>query len=279
MTATTTVLVTCARGTVASSIVAGLEQRANVRIKAGSRSGEGAHGVALDYADADTFGPALAGVDAVFVLVPGGVVDGFAFAAPFVRVAAMKKVRIVLMTAMGIEHAPDSPYGQLEQLVTSSKAPYVILRPNWFADNFHTYWSHGVKTGVIAVPAADGASSFIDARDIAASAVAALTSSKFDNRAFTLTGPQAFTYAEAATLLGKHLDKAIRYEALLDEPFVAGMVGAGVPEDYARMLTSIFVPVRAGYTAAVTGDVETLTGKAPLTLDTYARDHLAQLRG
>lgn len=72
------------------------------------------------------------------------------------------------------------PYRQLELKVERSGVPFVILRPNWFSDSFHTYWLAGIKQGVIAVPAAQGKSSFIDVRDIAESAAAALSSTKFD---------------------------------------------------------------------------------------------------
>ena len=44
---------------------------------------------------------------------------------------------------------------------------FVVLRPNWFSDNFHTFWREGIKQRVLAVLAGDGRSSFIDARDIA----------------------------------------------------------------------------------------------------------------
>lgn len=273
-----TFLVVGATGTVASHVVTGLKAT-GVRVKAASRKGEGTDGVAFDLADASTFGPALDGVDGVFLLVPGGVVDPYALAAPFLTAATKQHKKVVFMSVFGVDAVPEAPYSRLEKLLTSSGAPYAILRPNWFADNFHSYWIHGVKTGVIAVPAGTGASSFIDVRDIAASAVAALTSSSFDNGAWNLTGPAALTYAEAATLLSDVVGHPVRYQHVEDEPFIQGLVGAGVPEDYARFLTSIFEPVRLGYTAAVTGDVEQLTGKAPRSLTAYAKDNAARLKG
>ncbi len=159
----------------------------------------------------------------------------------------------------------------------NSGIPYVILRPNWFADNFHSYWKAGIDQGVIAVPAAEGKSSFIDVRDIAASAAAALTSDRFDNQAFNLTGPEAFSYAEAAQKLSTALGKPVQYQAMEDGAFCDMLKSVGVPADYAEFLTSIFLPVREGWTAGVSGDVQTLTGKAPRSLDSYIADHLADL--
>jgi uncharacterized protein YbjT (DUF2867 family) len=151
----------------------------------------------------------------------------------------------------------------------------VILRPNWFADNFHTFWLPGIHHGVIALPAGQGATSFIDARDIAASAAGALTTSRFDGQALNLTGPEALTYAQAAAILSEVAGRSIAYTPIDDEAFIATLTGAGVPADYARFLATIFHPVREGWTAAVTPTVESLSGKAPRSLRTYARDHAA----
>ena len=106
------------------------------------------------------------------------------------------------------------PYRQVEIAIEKSGVPYVILRPNWFADNFHIFWKAGIDHGVIAVPAAEGKTSFIDSRDIAASAAAALTSSRFDGKAFNLTGPAALSYGEAAEILSAVLGRKIAYQPL-----------------------------------------------------------------
>jgi hypothetical protein len=45
-----------------------------------------------------------------------------------------------------------------------------------------------------------------------------------------------------------------------------------VPDD-ALQLGVLYGAVRAGYTAAVTNDVETVTGKTPQTFEAFARQH------
>jgi hypothetical protein len=55
------------------------------------------------------------------------------------------------------------------------------------------------------------------------------------------------------------------------------MVEAGLPKDYAEFLTSIFYPVREGWTAAVTDAVEKVTGNAPRSLTQYLADHKTAL--
>ena len=241
-------------------------------VKAASRAGqpvEGAEGVAFDVAKPD-FDMLFAGVDRLFLLLPTGYVDSKGLLMPIVNAAAVRKVKIVFMSVFGVDADDSIPYRQVEIAVEKSSVPFVILRPNWFADNFHIFWKHGIDNGQIAVPAAEGKSSFIDTRDIAASAAAALTTSRFDGKAFNLTGPAALSYGEAAAVLSEVLRRKIAYQPVDGAAFTAMLTGAGVPADYAGFLTMIFHPVREGWTARVTEDVKTLTGRAPHSLQDYA---------
>lgn len=248
-------------------------------VRAASRNAtpmDGAEAVRFDLADRSTYDEAFRGVDRAFVLVPGGYLNVLELLTPVLELAAQRKIKVVLQTVIGVDADDSIPYRQAELLLERSGTPFVILRPNWFMDNFHTSWLPGIQHGVIAVPAADGKSSFIDTRDIAASAAAALTTNRFDGRAFNLTGPEALGYADAAQILSKVSGRTIEYTPVDDATFIATLTGAGVPHDYAAFLASIFYPVREGWTAQVTDDVKTLTGRDPKSLQEYAADH-AQL--
>lgn len=273
------ILVFAANGNVGQPLVAALLAKGE-QVKAASRTGTavgGAQGVAVDMDNPSTFARAFEGVDRVFLLAPTGSLDITGRLLPVIEAAAARKVKVVLMTALGVDADEAIPYRQVELALERSGTPFVIVRPNWFADNFHTFWKPGIDHGVIAVPAGDGKTSFIDTRDIAESAAAALTTDRFDGRAFNLTGPEALSYGEAAAVLSRVTGKAIAYTPVDDDGFVGILTGAGVPEPYARFLATLFHPVREGWTARITGDVETLTGHAPRSLATYAQDNAARL--
>lgn len=274
------ILVIGSTGTIGTSLVKALLAKGE-SVKAASRTGkaaEGAEGVRFDYTDASTYTDAFDGVDRLFLILAGGRLDAIDALTPVVEEAARRNVKIVFLSVFGVDADDSIPYRQVELKIIASGAPYVILRPNWFADNFHTYWKAGIEHGQIAVPAGEGKSSFIDVRDIADSAAAALTSTAFDNKAFNLTGPKALSYGEAAAIISQAIGKPVGYSAVSDDVFIGILTGAGVPKDYAAFLASIFYPVREGWTSAVTGDVETLTGHAPRSLETYVADHVAALK-
>ncbi|GEM45575.1 SDR family oxidoreductase [Deinococcus cellulosilyticus] len=249
------------------------------QVKAASRHPEtlpaltGLERVAFDFSDPSTFDAALEGVDRLFTVAPAGVLQAYDLLAPVLKAAQQRGIKIVLQTAIGVEADDNIPLRKVELLLEGSGLPYVILRPNWFSDNFHTYWAQDVEAGLIRLPAADARTSFIDARDIARSAAAALTSSAFDGRAFILTGPEGLSYAEAAQVLTKVAGRTIRYEASTPEEFVQTMVKRGMPEDYARNLAFIFGAVVQGWLAAPTPHVQELTGRPPYSLQDYAEHH------
>lgn len=251
----------------------GEQVRAATRDPSRVEAREGVEPVRFDYADAGTFAPALEGADRVFVLGPPAP-SPHEVMIPFVEAATSGGRKVVLMTAMGTEFDDNGSLRQVELAVERSGAPFVFLRPNWFMDNFHTSWLEPIRqAGVIPLPAADARSSLIDARDIAASAAAALRTDRFDGRAFTLTGPEALTYSEAAATLSDASGREIRYVAVDDPSFIKSLVDAGVPSDLAQYLAMLFGFVRKGATAAISPAVEELSGRPPLTLKQYAHDH------
>ena len=276
------ILVIGATGNVGRPLVKALLARGEA-VKAASRNGkpvEGAEGVVFDVADPMTFPHAFEDVDRAFVMLPSGYTEAKALLLPIIEAAATRGVKVVLQSVLGVDADDSIPYRQAEIALEKSGVRWVMLRPNWFTDNFVNYWKPGIDAaGVIAVPAADGKSSFIDARDIADSAAAALTTDRFDGKAFNLTGPEALGYAEAAALISEAIGKPVAYQAVDDDTFVGILVGAGVPEVYARFLASIFYPVREGWTAVVTDDVRTLTGHPARQVAAWVKENAAILKG
>ena len=276
------ILVIGATGNVGRPLVKALLARGEA-VKAASRNGnpvDGAEGVVFDVADPMTFPNAFEDVDRAFVMLPSGYTEAKALLLPIIEAAATRGVKVVLQSVLGVDADDSIPYRQAEIALEKSGVRWVVLRPNWFTDNFVNYWKPGIDAaGVIAVPAADGKTSFIDARDIADSAAAALTTDRFDGKAFNLTGPEALGYSEAAALISEAIGKPVAYQAVDDDTFVGILVGAGVPEVYARFLASIFHPVREGWAAAVTGDVPKLTGHPARSVAAWVKENANALKG
>ncbi|SKD04243.1 hypothetical protein SAMN05446934_9272 [Paraburkholderia hospita] len=211
-------------------------------------------------------------------MLPTGYVNSLSLLLPVIEALAIRHVKVVFQSVLGVDADGSNPYRQVELALEHSGTRHVILRPNWFADNFHTFWRTGIQDGVISLPADDGKSSFIDARDIAASATATLISNRFDGRTFNLTGPEPLGYEDAAAIISDTIRKPIRYNAIDDNAFIDMLLRWNVPKEYASFLASIFYPVRQGWTALVTDSVARLTKAQPRTLHTYAADYAKLLQ-
>ena len=284
------VLVTGATGKTGSEVVKGLIAKGET-VRAGAHTPEkaremfGAHAgvqvVPFDFGRPETFDAALAGVDRIWLLAVTGDTAPDQALMPFVDRAKAAGVRhIAYMTTRGVEMDETNPLRQVEHYIEKSGIGYTFLRPSWFMQNFSSGFIAPMITGMggIYLPAADAKSSFIDARDIAAVGVAALTEPGHNGKAYALTGGQAWTYGEAAEILSQAAGKQIRYVALSDEDFRSGLAAQGWKPEQIEMFSNLFSGVRQGWAAAVSPDVANVLGRPQITLEQFAQDHAAVWR-
>jgi len=166
----------------------------------------------------------LKGIDKVFLMSPPGHMDQYSLLKPWIDESKKQGVKkIVLMTAMGIEHAPpEVPFKKLELYLQESGIDYIILRPNWFMQNFQTSLLSGIKKDrKIYFPGGTAKVSFIDSEDIAKSVVGAFEDSIEKNRAYMLTGREAINHSEVASYLSKATGITISYDDISSERFVS----------------------------------------------------------
>lgn len=275
------ILVSGAAGTVGSEVVKGLSAaRAEFRIGYRNRkpSVAAAQTVPLDLDRPETIGPALAGVQTVFLLsnMVGPELN-------LVRAAKPAGVRRIVK--LSVWRAGDEAYSfarwhrPVEREIEASGLAWTFLRPNLFMQNTVNFMGETIrKEGAFYLSVADARVSAIDVRDIAAVAVKALTTPEHDRRAYELTGPESLGFAEVAATLSRVLGREIRYVPVSPEDYKKGAVAAGVPEGYADALLDLYRYQRAGGAADVTSAVRDVTGREPIRFEQFARDYAAALR-
>ena len=269
------VLVVGASGTVGSALVERLRAKGEEVVRATSRPALESDQVHLALPSGEERGRAFEGVDRLFLLSPPGFTQGDVLLNPLVDEAKARGLRkVILMTAMGADADESLPLRKAERHLEASGLAYNILRPNWFMQNFHTFWIQGILSqGKILLPVGRAKGSFIDARDIAAVAAELFTTTRFDGRAFDLTGSQALDHDEVAVILSRESGRTITYEEVSPEAMREGLLHAGLPRDYAEFLLVILGYFKAGYAERITDAVETITGAAPRSFENYAREY------
>lgn len=270
------ILVTGATGKSGRRVVSRL-RAAGLPVRAASRNGEHA----FDWTDRGTWDAALEGVRSVYIVQ----MDGTKLVRPFVERAVRHGVRrLVLASGRGIDdpdYAKDS--GGVREGILDSEAAvresgleWTISRPGWFAQNFSEgFFADGIRAGELRLPAGDGAASFVDAEDIAAVVVAALTDDRHAGRIYELSGPRAVTLAEAVATISEATGRDIRYVPLSAEEYVAELVRQGVPPADARAFADVVEPLGKGTDAYVSDGVQRALGRPPRTFAEFARSTAA----
>jgi uncharacterized protein YbjT (DUF2867 family) len=271
----TTTLIFGASGNVGQLIARELAQAGHLIRKATSREPIAHDQVQLDLTQPTTMDAALRRIDQAFLMSPPGLVPQNKFLNPVIDAAKHQGVKkIVLMTAMGVDFDDSIPLRQAELHLERSGLRYAIVRPNWFMQNFNSFWIEGIRSmGKIMLPTGQARGSFIDARDIGAVAAKLLMESTWDGAAYDLTGSQALNHDEVAAILSKASGKTIGYLDISEDQMRAPLIAAGLPPDYAEALLQILAAFKAGAAERVTDAVQTITGRAPISIEQYAQDY------
>jgi uncharacterized protein YbjT (DUF2867 family) len=229
--------------------------------------------VRFDFTDPSTFGPALEGVRRVFLMRPPIMGDPKAFQ-PFLEALKFINVeQVVFLSLLGAQNNPVVPHRKLELAIEKLELPHVFLRPSFFLQNLSTTHLQDIlERNDLFVPAGNGRTSFIDARDIAAVAVRALSVPHIVNGGIDLTGANALTYSEVAAVFSEVLGRHITYSDPAPPKFGLEMQKRGMKPEFVNVMILIYNTNRFGLAARVMHDVERILGREPLTVQDFVQD-------
>ncbi|MEZ4317236.1 MAG: NAD(P)H-binding protein [Myxococcota bacterium] len=264
----TTALVLASTGTTGSATVrallaAGATVRAATRDP--SRAPAGAVPTAFDWDDRSTWGPALTGADALYLVNPAYRADEVELANALVDAARDAGVRrVVKLSAMGVEHAPESSHRQVELHIEASGLQWVHLRPTFFMDNFVNFYGGPIRSeGAIYLPAGKGRTAFIASEDIGAAAAKALLGD-VSGEAWTLTGAELLDHDQVAATLADALGRPVQYVDVPSDGFAAGAREAGMPELAVDVLVSLYGAVKSDVFAHTDPRLQQVLGRPPV---------------
>jgi uncharacterized protein YbjT (DUF2867 family) len=257
-----TVLVIGGTGTTGGLVATLLGEQARIATRRPAAC-DPAH-VLFEWHDPATHGPAVAGVDGIYLIAPVGAAEPAPLVEPFLAGALRAGVRrVVLLSSSGVEEGP-SGLGALSRMVREMVPEWTVLRPSWFMQNF--LGEHPVAAGVrdrgeIVTATGTGRVPFVDAADIAAVAVRALLDVVPHNTDHVITGPEALSYADAAAVITSASGRSIRHRSVSTAEMTDRIVAAGVPAEFAAVLAALDQDIRHGSEDRVTSTVADVTGR------------------
>ena len=275
-----TVLVIGVRGKTGRQVAASLSRQPGIEVRGAGRNVTdltlpGVRVIHFDWEDQASWVDVLNGVSAIYLVKPK-TPDPASTVGSFLWLAGETK-RVVLLSEMGCESRDDSTdERKVEKTVEAMSHDWTILRPNWFMQNFTepNFYLEAIRdSGILNVPTGGQPVSFVDTRDIADVAVAALTDSGHARRAYTLTGPQALTFAEVTKKIGETAGHQVRHTDPPLEDYLSGLAASGTEKSRIEYNRRIYTFIQNGQTAPVSTAVEQVTGHPPRTFSAFLEEN------
>jgi len=280
------ILITGATGNVGSEVLNALVERGQ-KVKAAVHTMEKVQNmewdignveiVPFDYRQPTTWENVFQNVDKMLLVAPPGEALSFQLVNPLINSAKDHGVeKIVMISALGTDKDEDHPLRIVEDHLIASGIGYVILRCNWFMQNFLTIFKDGIrKAGRIQVPAENGRISFIDTRDIAAFAVEVFEDPQYINQKFQLTGKDAIGFYSVAKIFSEKLERIIKYVPLSEDDARKDLLATGMPEANVNMFLNLYLDVREAGAEIITHDIKKVLKRDPITFEQFVEDYLA----
>ena len=257
-------------GAVARALAAdGTPFRMVVRDAARAPELPGADVAVATYADAEAARAAFAGIDVLFLVSGAEARDRLDQHRTVIRAAADAGVRHVVYTSFqGAAADATFTLGRdhfwTEQAIRDTSMAHTFLRDSFYLDFVEDLVG---EDGVIRGPAGEGAMAAVARADVARVATAVLREpSRHLDRTYDLTGPAAITLEQAASVVSEVRGRPVSYHReSLEEAYASRQ--RWQPEPWqADAWVSTYTAIADGSLAKVSGDVERVTGRPPMTL-------------
>lgn len=193
--------------------------------------------------------------------------------------AAAGAKRVLYTSHMGVN--PSSPFAPMrdhaatEAALAATGGPFTALRNGFYASSAVLMIGDALETGELVAPA-DGPVAWTTHADLAEAAAIALTEEGLDGPTPPLTGAEAIDLAGIAEIVTRLTGRTIRRVVVSDADYRARMVGHGVPEWRADLLTGLFVASRRGEFAPADPALAGLLGRPPVALADFLKTALVR---
>lgn len=232
----------------------------------------------FDFTDPATFEAALENIDRVFIMRPphlGRPEDLKPFIDALKEKGGIKLVSF--LSLIGVENNPVPPHHKIEKYIEQAGLPYCHIRPSFFMQNISGVHAFEIKHfNRIVVPVKNALTGFIDAEDIGEITAKVLSEPmEHQNRGYSLTGPEAIDYWQAAKILSEELGRKITYTN--PKPSFAKkywMEIRGMDKEYCTVMGMLYMMTRLGTAKKVTPVFEQVMGKKPQAFRQFVRKNL-----
>jgi NAD(P)H dehydrogenase (quinone) len=243
--------------------------------KVADLAGRGVQVRQADYADPDAVDVALKGTDRLLLVSGSEVGQRVAQHGNLLKAARSDGVGLVVYTSA--PKADDTPlplapeHIATERLIAESGIPAVVLRNNWYLENYDEQIARAAATGEVVGSSGAGRIAAAARADFAAAAVAVLTAERAEPGIVELGGDQPFTLADLAAAVAAETGRDVVYRDLSPAEHEAALVATGVPEGAAGFLVALDQAIAQGALDTGSTALSELTGRPTTPLADHVR--------
>jgi len=161
---------------------------------------------------------------------------------------------------------------EVDNALKASGLRWTSIKPTFFMQNLMMAAPSVKSDGNIYWDWANGKAGIIDIRDVAESALGALTGKAQEGKEYILTGPESISMYDVANSFAKKLGKPVHYIPVPHEASKAAMMGMGFPEFIVDGYMELNEGFTNGFADVSNGNVKTLTGHAARSVDNFTSD-------
>jgi NAD(P)H dehydrogenase (quinone) len=233
-----------------------------------------------DYTDQAALDSALKDVDRLLLVSGSEVGQRVAQHGNVLQAAKANGVGLVVYTSA--PKADDTPlplapeHIATERLIADFDIPAVVLRNNWYFENYDQQIRQAAETGVVTGSAGEGRVAAATRADFAAATVAVLTAEQPTPGIVELGGDEAWTLAELAAAVAAETGREVTYRDLSPEEHVRTLVQVGLPEGTAQFVAGLDQAIAQGALDTGSTALSELTGRPTTTLAEYVHGVLAR---
>jgi NAD(P)H dehydrogenase (quinone) len=251
----------------------GVAQRLVVRDPARAPALPGAEVAQAGYGDGEAMRRALDGVATLLLVSASEDADRVRLHTTAVDAAVAAGVeRVVYLSFLACGRDATFTFARdhwhTEQHLRASGVRHTFLRDSLYLDYFPLFVG---ADGVIRGPAGDGRVAGVARDDVADVAVAVLLGDGHDGRTYDVTGPEAFTFHQAADELSRATGRTVTYHPETLEEAYASRAAYGAPHWEVTGWVTTYAAVAAGELDVVSDTVATVAGHPPMGLAEFLR--------
>ncbi len=226
-----------------------------------------------DYDDSNSLQQAMTGIDTVLLVSAGDQGNRIQQHKNVIDAARQAGVRSVAYTSRSLKdrYTLANPlmkdHFETEDYLQASGLTYTLFRNALYLDVLPLFLGQDALTTGIFLPAGDGQVAYALREEMAEGIANVLLAQHAENKTYTFTGNQAYSFYDVAAALSTLTGKRLAYTPLTTSEFTERLQQRNMPPPVIKKIVDFNTDIEQNQESQVTDHLEKILGRKPATLE------------